>query len=145
MSSSKLKWDEVKSLARGARPWWRILYDKFWWQYGPVREHVERALAARAPTWKSANDIHSIVCVLANKECDWEQPHFELDDDLRIAFWSYYDGLDTESAFIELEDEYGISFPSEEIAEAMNGTVGELIHRIEAKLTAKSAAPSQFS
>ncbi len=103
-----------------------------------------QVLWARARTWKPANDIHTIICLLASKECDWEQPHFELDDDLRIAFWSYYDGLDTKCAFIELEDEYEISFPDEEIDDAMNGTVGELIHRIEAKLTAKSAAQNQI-
>lgn len=90
-------------------PGWVPSWVGFYYRWAKAREWVAQELDARHRAgWQPRPEILAVIGSIAERECGWEHGCFEPQDDLRVAFWAYQDGLDTESAFNAIESHWGM-------------------------------------
>lgn len=70
------------------------------------------------------------VCKIAAEEMGWPNDHFVPDDPAGVVFWAHEDGLDVESAVLEIEQGLGIRLKDAEVEAWFYQTLGEVIESL---------------
>jgi hypothetical protein len=123
MVSRPLTWKDCAARER-LLPKWIPTWIGFRFRWAMARDWVSQQLELREQAgWKPQSELHALICRIAVKVCGWKNGCFELNDDLRVAFWAFDDGLDTEFAFSEIESRLKVKFSVREMELAMSGTI----------------------
>ena len=103
----------------------------------PIVEKIERQLKSRSEPesglWgESAAKIAlaRYVCKVAAEEMGWPNDYFIPDDPVGVVFWAHEDGLDVESAVMEIEEHLGITLDDAEVETWFNQTLGEVVESL---------------
>lgn len=100
----------------------------------PIAEKIERQLKDRSEpvsaVWgESAAGIAlpRCICRVAAQEMGWPNDYFIPEDPAKIVFWAHNDGLDVESAVMEIEEHLDIKLEDAEVEAWFNQTLGEVV------------------
>ncbi len=130
-SKAELVWARVPLFG------WSVA-DKMWARRArPVREDLIRQLESRPDTgaeWEE--DIRPFaltICELAREQMGWPNANFLPADPFSVVFWSYEDGLDLESAMLEIESGFGIKTTEDDLQKWMTTDLEAFVQDIEAR------------
>ena len=70
------------------------------------------------------------VCKIAAEEMGWPNDHLIPDDPAGVVFWAHEDGLDVESAVLEIEQRLSIKLEDAEVEAWFCQTLGEVIESL---------------
>jgi hypothetical protein len=90
-------------------------------------------------------EIARIVCESSRINIGWPNDRFIPGDPIRIAFWSFHDGLDATEALKQLEEHFTIKFMDDAFAHHWNRTVGDLVELIASLTQAEEPESSPAS
>ncbi|MFN3728507.1 MAG: hypothetical protein ACK4XJ_02190 [Fimbriimonadaceae bacterium] len=128
---TSLTWKDCLARQRQL-PGWVPSWIGFRYRWNDAMAWVSQELEARhLAGWSPRSEIHSVICRIAEIECGWEHGCFEPQDDLRVAFWAYQDGLDTEFAFNAIESHWGIVLSPSLREKAIRGSIESFIEIIQ--------------
>jgi hypothetical protein len=109
-------------------------------RFRPMVHSIEQQLRDRpdtSPLWGAdpgRQRVASAVRKIAQEECGWPNDRFIPADPLDIVLWGHKDGLDSVSAEMRIEKDFGFRFPdSGSERPRRGGTLGELVNRLLAK------------
>ena len=133
---------KIDSSATKAEMFWRYIPFLGWmlasgmWseRTRPIVEKIEHQLKNRSEPegrlWGASaakEALAHFVCKVAAKAMGWPNPYFIPEDPAGVVFWAHQDGLDVESAVMEIEEHLGIELEDEEIEAWFNQTLGEVV------------------
>jgi len=91
-------------------------------------------------------EVALIVCRVVWKELGWPNDHFIPEDPAAVVFWAHKDGLDVESAVMQLEDELGIRIGEAEVENWFHLSLDDVVQflwaRRQAVIEAKAKDPA---
>ena len=100
----------------------------------PIVNKIERQLESRSQPdsglWGASETkiaLAQFVCKVAAEEMGWPNAYFIPDDPAGVVFWAHDDGLDVESAVIEIERHLGIELEDRDVISWFNMTLGEVV------------------
>jgi hypothetical protein len=75
-------------------------------------------------------EIASSLCRAAKSEIGWPNDHFIPSDPIRIALWSFHDGLDAEEAIMRVGDDLQLDIKWKELIPIWNSELSHLVDYI---------------
>lgn len=131
LADKPLLWQDCAMQERRL-PRWLPSFLGFRYRWNDAREWADQILKARHRLgWAPSSDLHKIICQTAEDECGWEHGCFNINDEMRVVFWAFEDGLDTEFAFAAIENRLSMKLSASQVELAMDGTVGQFVGMLE--------------
>lgn len=74
--------------------------------------------------------IGKAICVAAQSQIGWPNDRLTPSDPIRIALWSFHDGLDAQEAILEIEEQLNVKIPWNELVKIWNKDLDSLVDLI---------------
>ena len=133
---------DIDSSATKAEQFWRCIPILGWiiasTMWGERTRHIVRKIESQlkarfepdSALWGNSSAkiaLARFVCKIAAEEMGWPNDYFIPDDPAGVVFWAHEDGLDVESAVMEIEEHLGIQLEDTEVEAWFHQTLGDVI------------------